>query len=127
MSLERMFTAIDDLGQVASANAILGEPQTVEDKTLIPVAAVSKGFGLSFEQQAPDLDKEPDESTAEHDDSAGGFGASRPVAVIEVSQDDIVVRPITDETKVGIAGIALFAWIVFWIGATIQSVFGKRA
>jgi len=122
-----MFTAIDDLGQVASADAILGEPQTVEDKTLIPVAAVSKGFGLSFEQQAPDLDKEPDESTTEHDDSVGGLAASRPVAVIEVSQDDIVIRPITDETKVGIAGIALFAWVVFWIGATIRSVFGKRA
>ena len=46
---------------------------------------------------------------------------------VEVSKDDIVVRPITDETKVGIAGIVLFAWVVFWIGATVRSVFGKRA
>ena len=127
MSLEKMFTAIDDLGQVASANAILGEPQTVEGKTLIPVAAVSRGFALSFEQEAPDLDDESDESTAEHDDSVGGLAASRPVAVLDLSDDDIVVRPITDETKVGIAGIALFAWVVFWIGATIRSVFGKKA
>lgn len=124
MSLEKMFTAIDDLGQVASANAILGEPQTLEDKTLIPVAAVSKGFALSFEQQAPDPTAD---SSVEHDDSIGGLAASRPVAVIELSDDNIVVRPITDETKVGLAGIVLFAWIVFWIGATIRSVFGKKA
>lgn len=127
MSLEKMFTAIDDLGQVASANAILGKPQTLENKTLIPVAAVSKGFALSFEQAAPASQAEPGEPAVEHDDSIGGLAASRPVAVIEISDDNIVIRPITDETKVGLAGIALFAWIVFWVGATIQSVFGKRA
>ena len=126
MSLEKMFTAIDDLGQVASANAILGEPQTVEGKTLIPVAAVSKGFALSFEQEASQED-ESNESAAEHDDNVGGLAASRPVAVLELSDDNIVVRPITDETKVSIAGIALFAWVVFWVGATIRSVFGKKA
>jgi len=127
MSLEKMFTAIDDLDQVASANAILGEAQTVEGKTLIPIATVSKGFALSFEQQAPDLDGESDEPATERDDNVGGLAASRPVAVLEISDDDIVVRPITDETKVGIAGIMLFAWVVFWIGATIRSVFGKKA
>jgi hypothetical protein len=62
--------------------------------------------------------------------SAGGGGGgkakSRPVAVIEVTQEGTVLRPIVDETKIALAGILLVGWIVFWLTATVRAVLRSR-
>ena len=134
MSLERMFGLVEGLRETATADAVFGEAQEVEGRILIPVAAVGTGFGIGFSHRIdPEAEEAPEGSLAEEgqestgDRSGEGGGArggsgSRPVAVIEVSSEDTVIRPIVDEGKIALAGIALLAWIVFWLTATVRAV-----
>ena len=127
MSLERVFSTVEDLHSVASVDAAFGKPQEIEGKVLIPVAVVSSGFGLGFGQgtSGERTEKEPTPAEGEGGGSLGGAGA-RPIAVIEVTAEETTIRPIVDETKIALAGVALGAWSVFWVMATLRSVLGGR-
>lgn len=128
MSLEGVFSTVEGLRSVASVDAAFGKPQEVEGKVLIPVAVVGSGFGLGFGQGAPgeEAGEGPGPADGEGGGSVAGAGA-RPIAVIEVSAESTTIRPIVDETKVALAGMALGAWGVFWVMATLRAVFGGRA
>lgn len=128
MSLERMFQVVEDLRDTASVDAAFGEPQEIEGRTFIPVAAVGRGFGMGFGQgTAPgDEEAEAETSSGEGGGTGGGAGA-RPVAMIEISTEETIVRPIVDESKVALAGIALVAWVAFWVAATVRAVFAQRS
>jgi uncharacterized spore protein YtfJ len=125
MSLERMFASIDNLRNTASVSAAFGEPQEMEGKTIIPVAEVGLGFGLGFGQgTSPETEEAPDEAG---EGGGGGGGANtRPIAIIEITDGETVIRPIPDETKLALAGIAMVAWCVLWLMATLRGIFGKR-
>ncbi len=150
MSLERVFTIVEGMRQVACADAAFGRPQEIEGKVLIPVAAVSIGFGLGLGQmvrdeheQGPDEgemtpeenqattkpEEERSEDKAREAEGGGGGGGvrSRPIAVIEVTPEATVIRPIVDQGKVILASVALMAWFVFWLGLTLRAIFGRRA
>jgi uncharacterized spore protein YtfJ len=123
-----MFHVVEGLRDTASVDAAFGEPQEVEGRTFIPVAAVSRGFGMGFGQgTAPgDEDEEEGEPSSGEGGGTGGGAGARPVAVVEISSEETIVRPIIDETKVALAGVALLGWIAFWVAATVRSVFGGR-
>lgn len=123
MSLEKMFASIDNLRSIASVDAAFGKPQEIEGKALIPVATVGMGFGLSFGKGA----KAEEEPAGESEGGGGGGGVhSRPVAVIEVTEAETVIRPIEDETKTTLAETALVAWCLFWFFAALRAIFGKH-
>jgi uncharacterized spore protein YtfJ len=126
MSLNRMFDTVEDLRSVTSVDAAFGEPREVEGKVLIPVAAVGRGFGLGFSQSASGDRTEG--GTTPADRGAGSLGRARvrPVAMIEVTAHDTTVKPIVDETKIALAGLALGAWTAFCLMATVRSVFGQH-
>jgi uncharacterized spore protein YtfJ len=127
MSLERMFGAVEQLRGTASADAAFGEPVEVEGKVLISVAETGRGFGMAFSEEIADEEGEAPLSDEQDCVGAGGAGTARPVAVIEVTPEETVIRPIVDETKVFLAGIALVGWIFFWLVAAVRSVFvGRR-
>jgi uncharacterized spore protein YtfJ len=95
---------------------------------LIPVAVVGSGFGLGFGQGASAEQQEHEAPAAEGEGGGSLAGAgTRPIAVIEVSTDDTIIRPIIDETKIALAGVALGAWSVFWVMATLRAIFGHRS
>jgi uncharacterized spore protein YtfJ len=127
MSLERMFQVVEDLRDTASVDAAFGEPQEVEGRTFIPVAAVSRGFGMGFGQGTAPEDEEEGELPGGEGGGTGGGAGARPVAVIEISAEQTIVRPIVDESKVALAGIALGGWVVFWLAATVRAVFGHSS
>jgi uncharacterized spore protein YtfJ len=150
MSLDRVFAIVEGMRQVACADAAFGKPQEYEGKVLIPVATVSTGFGLGLGQtvgdeceQAPgESETTPEESQTpvkpkerigedtarEAEGGVGGGGVrSRPIAVIEITPTATVIRPIVDEGKVLLAGIALVAWIALWLSLTLQAIFGREA
>jgi uncharacterized spore protein YtfJ len=141
MSLERLFEVVEGLRQTAMADAAFGDPQEVAGRVLIPVSSVMTGFGLGFgrgmpeqepeqESEVPwDMEQAPegeDQEAAEGGGGGGGAG-SHPVAVIEVTPETTIVRPILDETKIAIAGILLAGWFVFWLFTTVRAVFGRRS
>ena len=127
MSLERMFQAVEGLRETASADLTLGEPRIVEGRVFIPVAAVGTGFGLGFDQEMVEGSEGADpEGEEQAEGGVGGGAGSRPLAVIEVTPEETVVRPILDETKIALAGIALVGWVVFWLTATVRTIFGSE-
>jgi uncharacterized spore protein YtfJ len=128
MSLEGVFSTVESLRSVASVDAAFGKPREVEGKVLIPVAVVGSGFGLGFGQgtSGEEAGAEPEPAEGEGGGSLGGAGA-RPIAVVEVTAENTMVRPIIDETKIALAGVALVAWSVFWLMATLRAIFGGRA
>lgn len=123
MSLEKMFTTIDSLRSTASVEAAFGKPQEVKGKILIPVASVGIGLGLGFGKGTAGGEEKP-LGEGESGGSGGGGGA-RPIAVIEVTETETVIRPIQDDAKIALAGIALVGWCVFWFLATLRAIFGK--
>lgn len=139
MSLEKLFEVVNGLREKASADAAFGEPREVEGRVLIPVACVATGLGMGFGSGMPTEEMEaegPDETEAPEtpggaetpEGGGGGGGArSRPVAVIEVTETETLVRPIVDETKVALAGIALAGWTVFCLAVTLRRVFGQKS
>lgn len=121
MSLEKMFAAVDGLQNTASARAVLGEPQQVEGRILIPVAAVRTGLALGFSQDADDQQELPTGPAG----GTGGGTSVRPVAIIEIAGGETTIKPIVDEARISMAGLALIAWIVFWLATTLRCIFGK--
>lgn len=128
MSLERMFEVVEGLKETAAVDAVFGEPREVEGRVLIPVASVRVGFGMGFGQGTSGEGEEPAEEAAEGEGGGGGGGAgSRPVAVIEVTPEQTIIRPIVDESKVALAGIALVGWVTFWLLLTLRAIFGTKS
>ncbi len=118
MALDRMFQTMESLRELTSVKAAFGEPREVEGRVLIPVARVSIGFGMGF-------GSEEKEKPTEGGGAGGGGGAS-PVAMIEVTPETTVVRPILDETKIALAGVALIGWCVFWLMITVWAILGRK-
>ncbi len=115
MDLEKMFAAFEDLKKIANVSAVFGQPETVGDKTIIPIAQVSYGFGMGFgEGQSPveDEEGEPQEGKS----GGGGGGASvRPLAVLEITPEETSVTSVVDATRIALAGLALAAWFLFLV------------
>ena len=109
------------------AATVFGEPTTQNGVVVIPVAQVQFGFGYGG-----GYGRGPEGSTAETDNageagSGGGTGGgaggrSTPLGFIHLGADEVKFQPITDETRIPIAGILMVAWIVFWVMATVRTI-----
>lgn len=112
--------------QVGSA-ACFGMPIERDGHTLIPVARVSFGYGLGFGRgsgsngRSP-LDGGPSEGGEGEGGGGGGGGSSTPVAIIDITRDDIVIQPITDSTRIALTTMTVGAWIAFWLFSTIRTI-----
>jgi uncharacterized spore protein YtfJ len=119
--IQKLFSTVSNLQRKATVNAAFGKPVTTEGRTIIPVAEVAYGFRLGF--RASDTpDEQPEEA-----ESGGGGGASRtrPLGVIEVTQEGVRVEPVVDEQKIALATGALIGWIALCIARTLVRIFGE--
>jgi len=126
VKLEELFKAIEDMRDKASVRAVFGEPVEVGGKTIIPVADVKYGFGVGYGEGSPAKEEEAEPPASGSGGGAGGGIAARPVAVLEITDDGVKVKPIVDEGRIALAGICMGAWSVFWLAATLRAIFGKR-
>ena len=114
---------IERMLECLSVDVVFGEPTTQGDVTIIPVAEVGTGFGYGFGWG------QSTGETAEAGEGGGGGGGAggraRPVGYIRITPDGVMFQPITDETRIALAGIAFAAWAAFWISKTIRA-FAKR-
>jgi uncharacterized spore protein YtfJ len=126
MKLENIFEAIEELRSKASVDAVFGEPVVVGDKTIIPIADIKYGFGFGY-GEGPSAGEEGEEpEPTGQGGGAGGGVAARPVAVLEISDEGVTVKPVTDEGRIALAGILTGVWAIFWIAQTLKALFGKR-
>lgn len=135
MAMEKIST----ISQQVSVDAVFGKPQTLGDRTVIPVAEVSYGFGLGFGSGPAAAECHCDcaegeqkegcecECHQEHpqEASGGGGGAggiARPIAYLEVGPEGVKVESIVDEQKVTLAGIFLVGWVFAWLALVIRAL-----
>ncbi|MBX6773323.1 MAG: hypothetical protein IRY83_16505 [Chloroflexi bacterium] len=126
MDVEKLLAQIEAAPAATSVRTVFGEPITVGERTIIPVARVGGAFGLGFGRgQAP-----VPEGAAGREGAGGGGGArfaARPIAVIEVTAERARVIPIVDWTRLALAGMLMIAWNVFWVMLTVRTIEARRA
>ena len=122
--LEEALSRLSRIDEKATVRTVFGEPIQKNGRVIIPVAKVAYGFGFGGGRNA---EKEQQEEES-REGAGGGAGVSvRPVAILEVSEQETRIRPIVDVTRVVVAGMLLVAWNVFWITYTIRHTSQKAA
>jgi uncharacterized spore protein YtfJ len=125
MSLNRLFDSIEAARETGTWQAAFGEPQTIGDRTLIPVARVGYAFGMGFGsgQTPPEEEGEP-VSTGEG--GGGGVGSTaKSLGTIVVTPDEVYFESTAEEGKIAIVGTlvgALFIWQLF---KTLRQILGR--
>jgi uncharacterized spore protein YtfJ len=126
MDLENIFDAIEEMREKANVSAVYGEPVQVGERTIIPVADIKYGFGLGYGEGSAGEDEEEELETRGQGGGTGGGVAARPVAVIEVSDEGVQIKSVTDEGRIALAGIFTGVWLIFWTAVTLKAIFGKN-
>lgn len=131
--IQKLFDSFANLQEKANVNAVFGEPVTVENRTVIPVARVAYGFGMGIghgtmaEEEVEE--KTTEETVEETVQGVGGGGGSgllaRPFAIVEVTPEVTRVKSIVDEQKLALAGVLLIGWIALCLARTLVKIFGQ--
>jgi uncharacterized spore protein YtfJ len=132
---ETMIERIGAVPEKLGASACFGQPVERDGHTLIPVARVSFGFGMGFGRGTGAQNKpsgngsfsESGETGEGEGGGGGGTGSSTPVAVIDVSRDEVTVRPVMDPMRLAMSWMMLMGWIAFWLLMTVRTVVRERA
>jgi uncharacterized spore protein YtfJ len=97
--------------EAARADACVGPAQTVGGHTVVPIASVSlqAGFGMGF---GGGSDRSQGQGSG-GGGGGGGRGASRVIAVVDITDEGVTVRPVPDATALSLAGIALVGIALF--------------
>lgn len=106
---EQMASFIGRFAEVARAEAAVGPAQTVQGHTMVPLAAVSAqaGFGLGFGGGGGTDEKSNQGSGSGGGGGGGGRGSSRVIAVVDISETGVEVKPVPDVTTLAVGAMAL--------------------
>ena len=120
---------IEQLFEKLKVDAVFGQPIQEGDVTIIPVAEVGVGFGYGA-GQGPAVEEQGDEGDEQADSSTGGVGGggggkATPRGFIKITPEGVFFESTLDEGRVALAGIAMSAWAIFWIAATIRAFVKK--
>jgi uncharacterized spore protein YtfJ len=115
-TLDVIENRLDRMISVADVGSVYGEPIKKGNTTIIPTAEVASfmGFGLGA-GTGPAADPSKPGETLPAGGSGGGGGGynfARPVAVIIATPDDVRIQPIIDVTKVAIAALTTFGFMI---------------
>lgn len=126
MSLNKMFDSIEQARDAANWQSAFGEPQVIDDKTIIPVAQVGYGFGLGFGREGSVSEDEGDSGAGEEGGGGGGGASAKPYGVIVITPDDVYFEEVQDNGKIAVLGIAMSAFAIYQIAKTLQAIFGRK-
>lgn len=126
LNLSTVTEPIENMMKRLTVNTVFGEPIKEGDQTVIPVAGVSYGFGFgagwgSGSSAAEGSDEQPAGTGEGGGQGGGAAGKAKPVGMMRITPDGVDFEPIMDPKVVALAGIAMVAWNVFWIAATVRA------
>lgn len=130
---------IEQLIHKLGAEAVFGAPRMENGETIIPVAQVEFGFGYgggygqsqgdgeeedaaSAAAAPPQAGQEAPQAAEEGGGGGGAGGRVTPRGYIRISSEGVKYEPITDETRIPLAGILMGAWTIFWVAMTIRTI-----
>jgi uncharacterized spore protein YtfJ len=123
---DEMVQSISELPEHLGAGACFGPAVERDGHTLIPVARVQFGYGMGFgrgsggDTKGDDFEQHGDSGEGEGGGGGGG-GSSTPVAVVDITHDDVVIKPIMDPMRVTMSALLLCGWVWFWLLWTIRT------
>ena len=123
-NLEPIEKMVDELG----VGAVFGEAIREGGVTVVPVAEVRFAFGYGYGSGRGGRE-EPEGKPRMDEGGGGGSGAGGRASAkgyIRISSDEARFEPVLDVTRLALAGIALAAWSVFWIGRVMRAVGSRR-
>lgn len=132
-TMDEIVHRVSNVAEEVGASVCFGAPVERDGHTLIPVARVAFGFGVGFgrgtgtKHGGSETGVGGDEGGEGEGGGGGGGGTSTPVAVVDIGGDEVKIEPITDSTRIALSGIALAAWITFWLLWTVRTVARQRA
>ncbi len=116
MFLDELQKRVQDMQTRAGVRAVFGEVMELDGRKVIPVASVRYAFGMGG-GQGPTRDKDREAPAG----GGGGGGVQiDPIALIEVSNGKLNIRPIVNVTRVVIVSMVVSAWMTFWIARAVR-------
>ena len=121
----KMVEPIDRMLDQLNVGSVFGEPAREGDLTIIPVAEMSTAFGYGYGfGQGPA--GESQEAVPEGGGGGGGaMGKAKPSGYIQITPEGVSYVPAANPFLVPLAGIAVGAWMIFWIGMVLKA-FARR-
>lgn len=123
-SQEDSIRLTERLLEVTELGVVFSQPVQVGEYTMITASEVfvSLGSGFGFGQAEPAAEGEGQPAPGQPPAGSGGGGggggiaSGRPVAVVSVGPEGVVVQPVVDRTKLGIALLSAVGSMLFAIG-----------
>jgi uncharacterized spore protein YtfJ len=105
-SMHQMDSFVGRFGEVARAEACIGPMQSANGHSVVPLASVSlqAGFGMGF---GGGSNPEAQGQGGGGGGGGGGRGTSRVIALVDISERGVNVRPVPDITTLALAMLAL--------------------
>jgi len=125
MSLNKLFEVVEQARDTATWRAAFGEPESVGDRTVMPVAQVSYGFGLGFGSGTAPTDEEDRPASTGEGGGGGGGASAKPLGVIVVTPENVYFEEVRDDTKIAILGTGMVALAIWQIAKTLRAIFGQ--
>jgi uncharacterized spore protein YtfJ len=128
-SIDLVEDTLEKFLEVASVEAVYGEPVQHADQIVIPCAEIvcGLGFGMGTGFGSDEGKSENGEPKKNIGGGVGGGGGghvlSRPVAVIVASSEGVRVEPVVDVTKVALAALTAGG---FMVGMLLRMVHPRK-
>ena len=126
MSVNKLFESIEQARDAANWSSAFGEPQVVDDRTIIPVAQVGYGVGLGFGSGGPAPEDEEEAGAGGEGGGGGGGASAKPCGAIVVTPEKVYFEDARDDNTVAIAGILFSAFMVYQVAKTLRVLFGRQ-
>ena len=110
--VENVNKILDSFLGTANVKRVYGEPTKVGDSIVIPAAEVFVGMGFGMGAGFGPSEDESENPPGGGGGGAGGSVQARPVAVIIASPEGVRVEPVFDVTKITLAGLTAFGFMI---------------
>jgi len=121
---DEMVRRLGSIPDELTAATCFGTPIERDGHVLIPVARVGFGYGMGFGGGSGGGSDEGGEGGG---GGGGGGGNATPVAVVDITSQDVVVKPILDTTRIQVGAFMLAGWIAFWLLLTMRTISREMA
>jgi uncharacterized spore protein YtfJ len=123
---DKLMAPIDGILARMGVEQVYGTPHTEGETTIIPVADVmlcfAYGMGKGTAPATATATSDDEEAPGGSGAGGGAGGRTTPRGYIRIDSKGVTYKPIVDEQRMGIVGMLLAGWIVFWVGKTIRAI-----
>ena len=124
--MTQVASPVERIVEQFTVSRAFGEVIREGDTAVVPVAEVSSAFGYGHGSgEGPVADGEGGDADGRMASGGGGGGggrgSSKPRGYITISPDGVRYEPMMDPLTISMAGIALTAWIVFWVAMVVRA------